>query len=90
MAGNGRTREGKIRKMEEKGRERQERIEIEKQKLQIELKMKELELQGKSKTKSLPLDTSKSFDVTKHNSFLHFKKKRLINISYILRRCKKT
>ena len=28
--------------------------------------MKELELQGKSKPKSLPLDSSKTFDVTKH------------------------
>ena len=49
--------------------------------------MKELEIQGKSKAKSLPLDTSKSFDVTKHirlvppfqekevdKYFLHFEK----------------
>ena len=28
--------------------------------------MKELELQGKAKPKSLPLDSSKTFDVTKH------------------------
>ena len=39
---------------------------MEKEKLQFELKMKELELQGKSKAKTLPLDTSKSFDITKH------------------------
>ena len=28
--------------------------------------MKELELEGKSKSKPLPLDSGKSFDVTKH------------------------
>ena len=28
--------------------------------------MKELELEGKSKSKHLPLDSGKSFDVTKH------------------------
>ena len=28
--------------------------------------MKELELEGKSKSKALPLDSGKSFDVTKH------------------------
>ena len=50
----------------EKERERQERIEIEKEKLDFELKMKELELQEKNKQKILPLDTSKTFDVTKH------------------------
>ena len=71
----------------EKERERQERIEIEKEKLEFQLKMKELELQDKIKPKTLPLDTSKSFDVTKHirlvppfqekevdKYFLHFEK----------------
>ena len=52
--------------MEERERERQERIEIEKEKLDFELKMKELELQEKTKPKLLPLDKSKTFDVTKH------------------------
>ena len=46
--------------------ETEARIEIEKEKIQFELKMKELELQGKSKPKSLPLDSSQTFDVTKH------------------------
>ena len=49
--------------------------------------MKELELEGKSKSKSLPLDSGKSFDLTKHirsfpplqekevdKYFLHFEK----------------
>ena len=49
--------------------------------------MKELELEGKSKSKTLPLDSGKSFDVTKHirlvppfqekevdKYFLHFEK----------------
>ena len=45
--------------------------------------MKELELDGKSKSKPLPLDSGKSFDVTKHirlqekevdKYFLHFEK----------------
>ena len=71
----------------EKERERQERIEIEKEKLEFQLKMKELELQDKIKPKTLPLDTSKTFDVTKHirlvppfqekevdKYFLHFEK----------------
>ena len=71
----------------EKERERQERIEIEKEKLEFQLKMKELELQEKIKPKTLPLDTSKTFDVTKHirlvppfqekevdKYFLHFEK----------------
>ena len=44
----------------------EERIEIEKEKIHFELKMKELELQGTSIPKSLPLDSSKTFDVTKH------------------------
>ena len=43
--------------------EADERIEIEKGKLQFELA---LELQGKYKPKSLPLDSSKTFDVAKH------------------------
>ena len=50
--------------------EMEERIEIEKEKLQFQLKMKELELQGKAKTKSLPFDTCKVFDVTKHIRFV--------------------
>ena len=71
----------------EKERERQERIEIEKEKLDFQIKMKELELQEKTKPKILPLDTSKTFDVTKHiqlvppfqekevdKYFLHFEK----------------
>ena len=69
----------------EKQREMEECIEIEKEKLHFELKMKELELQDKSKP--LPLDSGKSFDVTKHirlvppfqekevdKYFLHFEK----------------
>ena len=71
----------------EKERERLEHIEIEKEKLEFQLKMKELELQDKIKPKTLPLDTSKTFDVTKHirlvppfqekevdKYFLHFEK----------------
>ena len=71
----------------EKERERQERIEIEKEKINFQLKMKELELQEKTKPNILPLDTSKTFDVTKHirlvppfqekdvdKYFLHFEK----------------
>ena len=71
----------------EKERERQERIEIEKEELDFQLKMRELELQEKTKPKILPLDTSKTFDVTKHirlvppfqekevdKYFLHFEK----------------
>ena len=50
----------------EKEREWQERIEIEKEKLEFQLKMKQLELQDKTKPKTLPLDSSKTFDVTKH------------------------
>ena len=51
--------------MEREKIEQQERIEIEKEKLHFELKKKELELEGKSKSKHLPLDSGKSFDVTK-------------------------
>ena len=67
--------------------EMEERIVIEKEKLDFQLKMKELELQEKTKPKILPLDTSKTFDVTKHiqlvppfqekevdKYFLHFEK----------------
>ena len=77
----------KQREMEREKVEQQERIEIEKEKLHFELKMKELELEGKSKSKLLPLDSGKSFDVTKHirlvppfqekevdKYFLHFEK----------------
>ena len=54
-------------KMEEREREKErEHIEIEKEKLDFQLKMKELELQEISKPNILPLDTSKTFDVTKH------------------------
>ena len=75
----------------EKERERQERIEIEKEKLEFQLKMKELELQDKIKPKTLPLDTCKTFDVTKHIRLVPpFQEKRLTNISYILRRWQKT
>ena len=77
--------------IEEKERERQERIEIEKEKLQFELKMKELELEGKSKSKLLPLDSGKSFDVTKHIRLVPpFQEKKLTNIFYILRKWQKT
>ena len=65
----------------------EERIEIEKGKIQFQLKMKELELQEKAKTKSLPFDTSKVFGVTKHTRLVppfEEKKKKLINIFYIL------
>ena len=77
----------KQREIEREKLEQQERIEIEKEKLLFELKMKELELQGTSKSKPLPLDSGKSFDVTKHirlvppfqekevdKYFLHFEK----------------
>ena len=77
----------KQREMEREKLEQQERIEIEKEKIQFELKMKELELERKSKSKHLPLDSGKSFDVTKHirlfppfqekevdKYFLHFEK----------------
>ena len=47
-------------------RERQERIETEKEKIEFQLKIKELDLQDKIKPKTLPLDTSKTFDVKKH------------------------
>ena len=62
-------------------------LKFKKEKLQFELKMKELEFQGTSEPKSLPLDSSKTFDVTKHirllppfqekgvdKYFLHFEK----------------
>ena len=65
----------------------EERTEIEKEKLDFQLKKKELELQEKTKPKILSLDTSKTFDVTKHillvppfqekevdTYFLHFQK----------------
>ena len=77
----------KQREMEREKLEREERLEIEKEKLEFQLKMKQLELQDKTKPKSLPLDTSKTFDVTKHirlvppfqekevdKYFLHFEK----------------
>ena len=88
----------KQREMEREKLEREERLEIEKEKLKFEneekererqfkLRMKEIELHDKSKPKSLPLDTSKTFDVTKHiqlvppfqekevdKYFLHFEK----------------
>ena len=73
--------------------EMEERIEIEKEKLKFEneekererqfhIRMKEIEMQEKIKSKSLPLDSSKTFDVTKHirqekevdKYFLHFEK----------------
>ena len=69
-------------------RERQERIKTEKEKLDFQLKMKELDLQDKIKPKTLPaklLMQQNTFDL-----FLHFKEKRLTNISYILRRWLKT
>ena len=81
----------KQREMEREKLEREERLEIEKEKLEFQLKMKQLELQDKTKPKSSPLNTSKllmlrnTFDL-----FLHFKKKRLTNIFYILRRWQKT
>ena len=64
-------------RLEKEKLEREERLEIEKEKLKFEneekererqfkLRMKEIELHDKSKPKSLPLDTSKTFDVTKH------------------------
>ena len=54
--------------------------------------MKEHELQGKSKPKSLPLDPSKIFDVTKHFSLVPpFQEKEVDkNFFYILRRLQKT
>ena len=85
-------------RLEKEKLEREERLEIEKEKLKFEneekererqfkLRMKEIELHDKSKPKSLPLDTSKTFDVTKHirlvppfqekevdKYFLHFEK----------------
>ena len=77
----------KQREMEREKLEREERLEKEKEKLEFQLKMKQLELQDKTKPKSLPLDTSKTFDVTKHirlvppfqekevdKYFLHFEK----------------
>ena len=77
----------KQREMEREKLEREERLEIEKEKLEFQLKMKQLELQDKIKPKTLPLDTSKTFDVTKHirlvppfqekevdKYFLHFEK----------------
>ena len=77
----------KQREMEREKLEREERLEIEKEKLEFQLKMKQLELQDKTKPKTLPLDTSKTFDVTKHirlvppfqekevdKYFLHFEK----------------
>ena len=67
----------KQREIEREKLEREKRLEIEKEKLKFEneekererqfkLRMKEIELNDKSKPKSLPLDTSKTFDVTKH------------------------
>ena len=64
-----------------------ERNEIEKDKIQFQFNMKVFELQEEAKPKSLPLDTTKVFDVTKHfrlvppfqdkvvdKYFLHFEK----------------
>ena len=77
--------------MQKRKRKDKKCIEIEKEKLQFELKMKELELQGKSKAKSLPLDTSKSFDVTKHIRLVPpFQEKEVDKYFYILRRWQKT
>ena len=77
----------KQREMEREKLEREERLEIDKEKVEFQLKMKQLELKDKTKPKSLPLDTSKTFDVTKHirlvppfqerevdKYFLHFEK----------------
>ena len=72
---------------------KQEFIEIEKEKLHFELKMKELELEGKSKPKHLPLDSSKTFDVTKHIRLVRpFQEKEVDKyfFFYILRRLQKT
>ena len=49
------------------------------------LRMKELELQNKM-VKLQPLDFGAHFDVTKHIRFLHFRKKRLTSIFFILKR----
>ena len=78
--------------------EKEERVEIEKEKLkfekeekererQFQIRMKEMEMQEKTTSKSLPLDSKKVFDVTKHirlvppfqekevdKYFLHFEK----------------
>ena len=53
--------------------------------------MKELELEGKSKSKPLPLDSGKSFDVTKHIQLVpQFQVKEVDKYFYILRRWQKT
>ena len=71
-----------------------ERLAMEKQKLEMEekekerqynLRMKEIEMQDKVKTK--PLDFGTHVDLTKHiDSFLHFKKKKLTNIFFTLKK----
>ena len=81
----------KQRGMEREKLERQERIEIENEKLEFQLKMKQLELQDKTKPKTLPLDTSKIFDVTKHIRLVPpFQEKEVDKYFYILRRWLKT
>ena len=71
-------------RLEMEEREKEKQREMEREKLE---RMKQLELQDKTKPKTLPLDTSKTFDVTKHirlvppfqekevdKYFLHFEK----------------
>ena len=54
--------------------------------------MKEIELHDISNSKSLPLDSSKTFDVTNHIRLVPpFQEKEVdIYFFYILRRCQKT
>ena len=57
----------------------------------FKLRMKEIELHDKSKPKSLSLDTSKTFDVTKHIRLVPpFQEKEVDIFFYILRRWPKT
>ena len=85
-------REGKQREMERKKTEQQERTEIDKENLHTGLKMKELESQGKSKPEPLPMDSSKTFDVTRHIRLVPpFQGKEVDKyFFYILRRWQKT
>ena len=88
--------------LEKEKLEREERLEIEKEKFkfeieekererQFQLRMKEIELNDKS-NQNLCLWLLVQYLMSQNTfvSFLHFKKKRLTNISYILRRWQKT
>ena len=62
-----------------------EKLEQAEKERQYNLRMKELEMQDKAKTKPLDLGTHLMLPNTSA-SFLHFKKKKLTNIFYTLKK----